>query len=133
MANKPKPDFSINEPQREWQSEAEFQACCNKWFCSSYPDQIGQLFMVYNNPPNAIIGSKLITMGMHRGASDFIYIPSRRQVHWIELKIGYNTQSDNQIRFEQMVRRLGFDYHLIKSKWYEDLTTFTNLIKFLNQ
>lgn len=115
-----------------WKSEAEYQTHCFKWFDKNMQHQRGQLMLFYNNPPNAIVGSKLISMGLRRGASDFLYLISR-EIHFIELKIGYKIQSDDQIGFEKMVTSLGWKYHLCRSKLYGDIHPFVNLVKNLNQ
>lgn len=83
--------------------------------------------LLYNNPPNAIIGPKLITMGMQKGASDFIYlIPVT--VAFIELKIGYRPQSPDQKVFQAMVESIGFGYYLVR----EELEVFQQTIRLLN-
>lgn len=110
--------------QRDWKSEAEFQATCTKWFDKTFPDKRGQLMLLYQNPPNAIIGAKLISMGLRHGSSDHLYAYDYKCIAWIEYKIGYNTQSDAQEEFQKLVERLGFEYYLIKN----DIEDFKGLI-----
>lgn len=114
--------------QRVWKSEAELQATCTGWFDQTYPDQRGQLILLYNNPPNAIIGAKLITMGLRSGPSDQFYMYGFLKIAYIEYKIGYKTQSEPQKNFQKMVEGFGFEYYLIKN----DIEIFKALIKRLN-
>lgn len=119
--------------QEKWKSEAQYQAACNKSFCRNYPEQAGRLILIYNNPPNGIMGAMLVTMGLRRGASDFFYFRSSKLITFIELKIGKGVQSADQISFQNMVESLGWEYYLLKSTYKDDLDGFDNLINKLNQ
>jgi DNA-directed RNA polymerase subunit N (RpoN/RPB10) len=66
-------------------------------------------------------------MGLKRGASDFLALPSYKRTVFIELKIDYKTQSEPQKDFEKMVDDLGHEYYLIKNS----IIDFQNLIKTL--
>lgn len=124
--------FSLPLEDRDWKSEAEYQAACVKYFESTYPDKIGQLMLLYNNPPNSIIGAKLISMGLKRGAADLLYFYEYKHLALIELKIGANKQTPQQHTFEDMVTSYGFNYFLLRSQRYGQLDAFINLIKKLN-
>jgi len=56
------------------------------------------------------------------GCSDLIIVLPTKII-FVELKIGYNSQQDNQIEFERLVNNLGYDYHIIKS-----LEQFKNIL-----
>lgn len=106
----------------QWKSEAEFQSACFKWFDKTYPELRGRLIGIFNNPKNA---SQLISMGLRPGIADMLFFPDDGSVVWIELKIGYNKQSDNQISFEHRVTSFGHKYFVVS----ESLDIFQNLIK----
>ncbi len=48
------------------------------------------------------------------GCSDLILVFKNKTVY-CELKVGYNTQQDNQIEFERKVKKLGHEYYVVKS------------------
>jgi len=60
------------------------------------------------------------------GCSDLILV-FKNKVIFCELKVGANNQQQNQIKFQELVTSLGFEYHIIKS-----LNQFKQLI-FENQ
>jgi len=47
------------------------------------------------------------------GASDIITVLD--VVRFNELKVGYNSQSPAQIKFQKLVESLGYEYHVIRS------------------
>lgn len=113
-----------------WKSEAQFQAACVKWFDRTFPEQRGRLIGIYNNPPNAIVGAMLLSMGVKPGISDLVYFPvftpvvPMPSVVWIELKTLGKKQNDNQIKFEATVKGFGHEYHVVT----EEEIIFQNLI-----
>jgi hypothetical protein len=121
-----------------WKSEAQFQASCVAWFDKEYPSQRGRLIGIFNNPKNA---SQLISMGLRPGISDLLYFPPQpKEVHvslmplllkvvWIELKIGYNKQSESQTKWEALSKSFGHQYHVVT----EYLSSFQSLINLYNQ
>jgi hypothetical protein len=94
--------------------ESKIQSTCFLHHWNTFPDQRGQLFMVYNTPKNAAHGSILKAMGMVAGCSDLILL-RRRHVIFLECKKPGGIQSPEQKRFETLVRSLGFDYELFHS------------------
>lgn len=48
------------------------------------------------------------------GCSDLIIVMNKR-ILFCELKVGYNNQQDNQKKFQSVVEKLGYKYHLIRS------------------
>jgi hypothetical protein len=110
----------------QYKSEADLQAQCVKWFDRAYMNQKFNLFLVYNNPPNAIMGAILKSMGLKRGISDLVYFcPNLGLTYWIEMKLPGEKQSDHQKDFENLVVSFGFEYKVI-----DDLTKF---VHFINQ
>jgi len=57
------------------------------------------------------------------GCSDLIIVMNGR-ILFCELKVGYNSQQENQKRFQSTVQNLGYEYHLIRS-----LTDFQSLFQ----
>lgn len=57
------------------------------------------------------------------GCSDLILALENKTIY-CELKVGYNSQQDNQIDFEKRIKKLGHEYHVIKS-----LRSFIQLIQ----
>jgi hypothetical protein len=94
--------------------ESKIQSTCFMHHWNTYPQERGQLFMVYNTPKNAAHGSILKAMGMVAGCSDLILL-RRRHVIFLECKKPGGVQSPEQKRFETLVRSLGFDYELFHS------------------
>jgi hypothetical protein len=113
----------------KWKSEAEFQSTCFKWYdkevCNIKPHLRGRLMLLYNNPPNKIIGPMLVSMGLRKGAADHLFLYSPGKIAFIEFKIGYKTQSEEQVEFEKMVVSLGWEYYLVR----EEIEVFKALIK----
>lgn len=107
-----------------WKSEAQFQSYCYKWYDREYPQLRGRLFMIYNNPPNAIVGGMLVSMGLRKGVSDLLFLPIPRTIVWIELKIGNKPQTDDQKEFEKLVSDMGWKYYLVR----EEIEKFKQLI-----
>jgi len=48
------------------------------------------------------------------GCSDLILVFQNKTIY-CELKVGSNTQQDNQIDFERRIKKLGHEYHLIRN------------------
>ena len=99
------------------------------WFRNKY-------CLKHNNPRYAIFSvpneaayknKKFIATGLMRGVSDLIVVIDSKTIY-IELKTATGKQSDKQIEFEQTVKSLNQEYHLIRS-----LTEFKTVInKYLN-
>lgn len=66
---------------------------------------------------NKIIGAlsrELVSTGLCVGASDVIIVLPGKTL-FCEFKIGDNTQQQNQVDFEQSVKGMGHEYHVIRS------------------
>lgn len=110
-----------------YKSEADLQAKCFKYFDRKYPEQKGRLRLIYNNPPNAIIGALLKSMGLVKGTSDQVYFANDGKMVWIEYKLVGMYQSDEQEKFEKLVRQWKHDYVIIQTE-----TEFINLMYLYN-
>lgn len=97
------------------QHEQILQIECVAEFNRKYPEQVGQLYMNYNNPPNGFVGEILQRAGLLRGVADLSYIVQGGRTVYIEMKHGKGKQSPAQKEFEARVVALGFPYHLCNS------------------
>ena len=83
-----------------------------------------RLICHWNNGESKRSGNKMMVMGVKRGVSDWQYLmPLGEPTKWIELKVGDNVQSEDQVRFERMVVALGHEYYICR-----DEETFWNII-----
>ncbi|SDT46798.1 VRR-NUC domain-containing protein [Maribacter dokdonensis] len=93
---------------------------------NQYPEERRLLFAVNNNSFNAIKGAQMKSLGVVKGVSDLIYInPRKRRTQFLELKIKGGRQQKEQKDFEEKVKKLGFEYHLIFS--LKEFNKVTNL------
>ena len=103
-------------------SEEKLQQECFVWHWNTYPDRRDFLYHNFNNPPNAIQGAKLKTLGLIRGVADMTLLHGGK-VYFIELKTFEGRQSQRQKDWELSVTREGFPYLVIRS-----LESFKELI-----
>ncbi len=99
-----------------YKSEAQLQSRCYTEWTRKYPNERGQLFLIYNNPPNAIVAGLLKSMGLRRGVSDMVYFGPGRSLWWMEFKLPGKEQSKEQEAFEHMCKEWGFGYLLVDSE-----------------
>jgi len=100
-------------------TEDQIQAEIYKWFHNEYCTK-------FNNPrccifavPNGGLRSKqeamkLKSTGVVAGVSDLIVLMPNRCI-FVEVKTDIGRQSDKQKEFEEIVKALNFDYHLVRS------------------
>ena len=110
-------------------TEDQIQAEIYKWFHNEYCTK-------FNNPrccifavPNGGLRSKheamkLKSTGVVAGVSDLIVLLPNRCL-FVEVKTEIGRQSDKQKEFEQIVKKLGFEYQLVRS--LNDFLTFINV------
>jgi hypothetical protein len=101
-------------------NESKLQQEIFNWYqnnyCLKFHEPRGMIFSI----PNGGTRNKLeaITMkatGLLAGASDLIVITPNGKLIFVELKTDTGKQSDKQIDFENRVKKLGFEYHLIRT------------------
>ena len=85
------------------------------WHWNNRPNERGLLFMVHNNPKNAIDGARLKSIGMIAGVSDLIYLRPNSTPLFIELKTESGKQSAEQIKWQQTIEQVGYEYKIIRS------------------
>jgi len=92
------------------------QASCYIEFCSRYPQERQYLWMNFNNPPSAIAGAKLKSMGLTPGISDMTFLARGNFSYFIEFKVRPNKQSPKQIDFQKAVEDRGAIYSVVHSR-----------------
>jgi len=80
------------------------------WFRNNFKEDL--IFSVPNERTSG--WNKMIAIGMLPGVSDLIVVQPDR-VMFVEVKDYKGLQRPNQIIFEQKVKALGYDYHLVRS------------------
>jgi hypothetical protein len=114
-------------------NEDKLQQICYTWannnYCLLHHKPQCQIFSVPNGGTrNKIEAMKLVATGLKAGVSDLIALFPNGLCVFFELKINTGKQSDKQKAFENSVKLLGFDYHLIytfeefRSKWAMHIT-----------
>lgn len=94
--------------------EEKLQAACYQWFHNTFPLWRKMLFHVDNNSWNKVIGSRKKALGVNSGVSDFILV-TWLEVIFIEMKTPIGEQNDEQIIFEERVKRRGHKYVIIRT------------------
>ena len=99
--------------------EATLQEDIVRWFRKFHKNEI--IFYV----PNELAYNRAAEMkkrGLLRGVSDLVVLLKDGRALFCELKSDEGTQSREQKAFERKVRRLGFEYHLIRTlKQFQDV------------
>lgn len=99
-------------------SEHTLQLECIAWFRNEYERHgKGCIIPVVNE-----LSYKKKHVVIKDGASDLIIVIPNK-VLFIELKVGYNNQQINQIKFQKLIESLGYEYHIVRS-----LEQFKNLL-----
>lgn len=106
----------VRHPNRRRKSkrhpEKELQIQCVEWFRKNHRNSL-----IVQVPNEACFNraSEFKKMGMLKGASD-VYIVHRGQVLFVEFKAEDGCQSREQKAFERKIRRLGFEYYIVKTE-----------------
>lgn len=98
------------QKQKMFLSEHLIQTECIAWFRNEY-ERFGKGIII---PIPNELARKRKDVIIKKGCSDLIAI-FKGLTLFLELKTAYNTQSDEQIKFQSDVEKLGFEYHLIRS------------------
>lgn len=128
--------------------ENNLQADCVKWFNNNYCLTIHNprcfIFSVQNEMASQISGAlkqvlpksvwsiidktckiilgKAVTFGFRKGVSDLVVVLPNKTLY-VELKTETGKQREEQEKFENIVKDLEHEYHLVR-----DLETFKNII-----
>ena len=95
-------------------TEDRLQQLCYTYFHNNYPKLRGLLYHNYNNPPNAIQGKRLKSLGLVTGVADLTLL-FHAKAYFFELKTEKGKQSPRQRDWEDKVAGQGFDYILIRN------------------
>jgi hypothetical protein len=106
-------------------SEDQLQQKCVVEFKNNYQIKgLGLIFAVPNGGTRNILEAKKLKLtGQLAGVSDLIVL-LRQKTIFFELKAEKGVQSEVQKLFESNVKKLGFEYHIIKS-----LEQFKNILE----
>lgn len=108
-------------------SEASLQSSCIKWFRGKYPKLWNILFAVPNGGGrNPVEGANLKRQGVVMGVADLILLIPKKGVGGVlclELKVGYNKQSEFQKNFEKIATSFGNEYVIVRT-----LEEFSNVV-----
>jgi hypothetical protein len=96
-------------------SELKLQSKCYQDFWNANPSKRGLLYMNYNNAKNREHGAILKAMGMVAGVADMTYLTKRGAV-FIEFKFADGKQAPAQKEWEEKVKALGYEYHVVRTE-----------------
>ena len=105
-------------------SEDQIQKSIVKWFRNTYClKHHTPRYAIFSVPNEAAYkNKKFILTGLMRGVSDLIVVINSKTIYF-ELKTATGKQSDKQIEFEETIKKLDQDYHVVRS-----LEQFKNII-----
>lgn len=93
------------------------QAQIVKWFRNEY--QMHDKGLIFSTPNggsrNVVEAKKLKTTGTMAGVADLTVLLPNARIIFVELKTNIGKQSDVQLKFENKVKNLNFEYHLIRT------------------
>lgn len=100
-------------------TEDQIQAEIFKWFHNEYCTKFSNPRCCIFAVPNGGLRSKheamkLKATGTVAGVSDLIILKPNKAI-FVEVKTDIGRQSEEQKKFEQIVKNLGFEYHLVRS------------------
>lgn len=98
------------QKMKKFPSEHLIQISCIAYFRNEY-ERYGKGIII---PVPNELAAKRKDVEIRKGCSDLIVVMSKRIV-FMELKTGYNIQSDAQVKFQKEVESLGYEYHIIRS------------------
>ena len=96
-------------------TEARLSQDCFTWHWNNYPTQRGQLFIIHNNPRNAVDGARLKAQGLVAGVADMCYLTNEGKPVFIELKLPKGVQSKNQKWWESVCYSVNVQYFIVRS------------------
>lgn len=99
-------------------SESKLQQEIVLWFrnnyCLKFHNPRLMIYSVPNERASKVERMRMKNIGALSGVADLtVVLPNK--IIFVELKVGYNKQSDTQKEFENRVISLGFEYHLVRS------------------
>lgn len=103
----------LNNEKLKSRQEGIIQASCVEWFKNNYClKHHNPRYDIFSVPNEATWkNNNFKALGARKGVSDFVVVLSNK-VLFIEMKDGNNTQSKEQIDFEEVVTKLSHSYYL---------------------
>lgn len=95
--------------------EHQLQQAIFVWHWNNRPQERGLLFMVQNTATDKRKGALLKGIGLVPGVSDLIYLRPNSSPLFIELKTETGKQSAEQIKWQQTIEAVGYEYKIIRS------------------
>ena len=98
-------------------TEEKIQNQCILWFDKKYPKYRLLLVHHYNNPRNAIQGSKLKGLGLKKGIPDLVlYVPNKKyNALFIEMKNETGKLQSQQVKYSEILPEMGYKWELCRS------------------
>lgn len=97
-------------------SESGLQKACVRWFDDNISLTQAFLFSVPNGGSrHKLEAINLKKEGLKAGVADLVLLLAGGTTVFIELKYGKNGQSVKQREFECLVKKLGFNYYIIRT------------------
>lgn len=96
-------------------TEHQLQQAIFVWHWNNRTNERGLLFMVQNTATDRRKGAILKGMGLVPGVSDLIYLRPNSSPLFIELKTQTGKQSAEQIKWQQTIESVGYEYKIIRS------------------
>ena len=104
-------------------TEAKIQQEIVMWyrnkFCLNFHEPKHLIFSVPNESSSKDETMRKMATGLLPGVADIIIVQPNKII-FIEVKDSKGVQRENQKKFEQDVKKLGFEYYLVRS--FEDFT-----------
>jgi hypothetical protein len=95
-------------------SEIKIQSEAFLWHWNNYPNERGLLCYNLNNSANKIQGNQNKALGLIKGRSDMVYYKNGKAI-MIEFKNEIGKQMPEQKKWEELISKEGFQYHIIRS------------------
>lgn len=107
-------------------SEDNLTYRCYTWFNNTiHPDNRGRLFHVPNGGQRSVSeGNRLKAMGVVAGVPDFIFITKGAGIIGIELKVGKNPLSKEQVALHASWAKVGVKVYVVR----DDIEEFKKII-----
>jgi hypothetical protein len=106
-------------------SEDNLTSRCYLWFHNSYRDERGRLFHVPNGGKrDAPTANRLMAMGVVAGIPDFLFITRHSTFIGIELKVGKNPLSPEQVKLHLAWSKIGVKVYVVR----DDIEEFKKII-----
>lgn len=94
--------------------QQEIFVWANNNFCLKHHNPKCIFYSIPNDSSSKEETMRKLATGMKPGASDFVFVIPNKSIYF-EVKTPTGIQSENQKEFENDIKALGFEYHLVRS------------------